>query len=49
MTIFTPLEIFLIKSFTTNKIYLPGARSGVESQSLAHIRTWIWNPVNSTH
>jgi len=38
ITAFTPLTVFLIKSFTTNKIYLHGARSGSEPEM----------PVNST-
>jgi hypothetical protein len=38
ITAFTPLTGFLIKSFTTNKIYLHGARSGFEPEM----------PVNST-
>jgi len=29
-------------SFTTNKIYLHGARSGVEPESPVRIRTWTW-------
>ena len=32
ITAFTPLTVFLIKSFTTNKIYLHGARSGFEPE-----------------
>jgi len=33
ITTFTHLTVFLIKSFTTNKIYLHGARSGFETES----------------
>jgi len=33
ITTVTPLTGFLIKSFTTNKIYLHGARSGFETKS----------------
>ena len=47
MTIFTPLTVFLIKSFTANKIYLHGARSGYEPESPVHIRTWTWNAGNT--
>jgi hypothetical protein len=38
MTAFTPLTAFLIKSYTTNRIYLHGARSGFEPESPVHIR-----------
>jgi len=34
MMTFTPLTVFLIKSFTTNKIYLHEARSGFEPELL---------------
>ena len=36
---FTHLKVFLIKSFTINKIYLHGANSGFEPESLVCIRT----------
>jgi len=40
--------VFLIKSFTTNKMYLQGACSGFEPELPVHIRTWTWNAVNIT-
>jgi hypothetical protein len=43
ITAFTPLTVFLIKSFTANKIYLHGARWGFEPESQVHIRAWTWN------
>jgi hypothetical protein len=36
ITAFTPLTGFLIKSFTTNKIYLHVARSGFEPEMLVN-------------
>jgi hypothetical protein len=39
LTTFTTLAVYLIKSFTTNKIYLHRARSGFEPEPPAHIRT----------
>jgi hypothetical protein len=39
ITALTPLIFFLITSFTTNKIYLRGARSGFEPESPVDIRT----------
>jgi hypothetical protein len=39
MTTFTTIAVYLIKSFTTNKIYLHGARSGFEPEPPVHIRT----------
>jgi len=39
MTTFTPPTVFLVKSFTNNKIYLHGACSGFEPESPVHIRT----------
>jgi len=39
ITAFTPLTVSLIKLFTTNKIYLHGARSGFEPESPVHITT----------
>ena len=47
ITAFTSLTGFLIKSFTTNKICLHGARSGFEPESPVHIRTWNWNACNT--
>jgi hypothetical protein len=35
ITALTPLTVFLIKSFTTNKIYLHGARSGFEPEHIS--------------
>jgi len=46
MTTFTPPTVFLIKSFTANKIYLHGARSGFEPELPVHIMTWTWNAGN---
>jgi hypothetical protein len=39
ITTFTSLKVYLFRSFTTNKIYLHGARSGFEPESPVHIRT----------
>jgi hypothetical protein len=39
ITAFTPLTVFIIKSFTVNKIYLHRARSGFETESSVHVRT----------
>jgi len=39
MTTFTALTGLLIRSFTTNKIYLHGARSGFEPETPVPIRT----------
>jgi len=38
MTTFIPLTVFLTKSFTANKIYLHGARSGFEPESPVTLR-----------
>ena len=46
ITPFTPLAFFLIKSFTTNKIYLHGACIGFEPESPIYIRKWTWNAGN---
>jgi hypothetical protein len=45
ITAFTPLTVFLIKSFTTNKIYLHGARSVSEPESPVHIGLEIKMPI----
>jgi len=42
----TRITVFLIISFTTNKIYLHGARSGFEPESPVRIRAWTWNAGN---
>jgi len=47
ITAFQPLTVFLIKSFTTNKIYPDEAHSGFECESPIHIRTWTWNASNN--
>jgi hypothetical protein len=39
MKTFTTLTVFLVKSFITNKIYLPGDRSGFEPELPIHILT----------
>jgi hypothetical protein len=39
ITALTALTVFLIESFTTNKIYLHGDRYGFEPESPIHIRT----------
>jgi hypothetical protein len=39
ITTSTPLAVYLIKSFTTNKIYLHRACSGFEPEPPVHIRT----------
>jgi hypothetical protein len=49
LTNFTPLAVYLIKSFTTNKIYLHRACSGFETEPQVLIRTWTWNAGNSTY
>ena len=47
ITAFTSLTLFLIKSSTTNKIFLHWACSGFEPESPVHIRTWTWNAGNT--
>jgi len=41
MKTFTPLTVFPIKSFTTNKIYLHGACAGFEPELPIHIVTML--------